>query len=140
VTSPRPSSYYAPFLEPSKHLPPVRAVALYGVEPWWDGQQDRKEDIQKQVSRRARVITGARALPTRYSARPGPSEYVKNPVCARQSPCSTTRDVNLRLLSTPSRGPDGGTLANPFSMYFNFTIGVRIHDHLRSWAFHNAPI
>jgi hypothetical protein len=130
--------YYAPFLKPSKHLPAVRAVALsYGVEPWWDGQQDRKEDIQKQVSRRARVITGARA-----GTALGPVPLSKE--SGLRSPESLfnnkRRRFALRLLSTPSRGPDGGTLANPFSMYFNFTIGVRIHDHLRSWAFHNTPI
>ncbi|KAL1978972.1 hypothetical protein VTN96DRAFT_7858 [Rasamsonia emersonii] len=36
----------------------VQAVALYGVELWWQGQKDRLAGIQQLVNRQARAITG----------------------------------------------------------------------------------
>jgi hypothetical protein len=36
----------------------VQAVALYGAELWWQGQQDRLSGIQLMVNRQARAITG----------------------------------------------------------------------------------
>jgi hypothetical protein len=37
----------------------VQAVALYGVELWWQGQKDRQAQLQLLINRQARAITGA---------------------------------------------------------------------------------
>jgi hypothetical protein len=88
----------------------VQAVALYGTELWWDGQQERKEDIQKLVNRQARAITGA--LP---STALGPLVKESGLRSAESLLNNRTRRFGLRLLNTPNRGPDGETIINPAS-------------------------
>jgi hypothetical protein len=77
----------------------VQAVALYGAELWWDGQQDRRENLQLLVNRQARAITGA--LP---STALGPLIKESGLRSAESLLNNKTRRFGLRLLNTPSRG------------------------------------
>jgi hypothetical protein len=88
----------------------VQAVALYGAELWWDRQKDPREDMQLLVNRQARAISGA-LPPTTL----GP--LTKQSGLRSEEPLfnNRTRRFGLRLLSTPSRGPDGKTVINPVS-------------------------
>jgi hypothetical protein len=90
----------------------VQAVALYGAELWWDGQKERREDIQLLVNRQARAITGA-LPPTAL----GPLIKESGLRSAESLLNNRTRRFGSesRLLSTPSRGPNGDTVINPAS-------------------------
>jgi hypothetical protein len=88
----------------------VHAVALYGAGLLWDTQKEREDDIQKLVNRQASAITGA--LP---STALGPLVKESDLRSAESLLNNRTRRFGLRLLNTPSRGPDGETVINPAS-------------------------
>jgi hypothetical protein len=85
----------------------VQAAALYGPGLCWEGQEERKTEIQKLVNCQARTITGillsTGLCPLIKESGLRSAESLLN---------SRTRRFGLPLLNTPSQGPDTEIVIN----------------------------